>query len=591
MTPQERFAELIELYDGMQYGEMVKKATQLSIDYPYSFEVWNILAVGYKALGETAEAEIGFRKAAELNPNFAKAFYNLGITLHDQGKFDHAISAYRRALDVEPSYAAAWYNMGNTLGHQGKHGEAVAAYARAIEINPAYLDAYRNMGNAYKDQGKFDDAIEAYQHALSLKPNNEEVYYNNMGLALNALGRLDEALVAYERALALNPDFADAHNNMGITLRECGNLDAALIACERALALNPDLAEGYNHLGLILKQQGNLDRAIIAFERGHNLKPNDADINNNLGQACLLNNNFSIGFRLFEWRWKMDLNRGKALISSRPVWNGENGKRLLLWGEQGIGDEIMFASMIQELETICSKLIVACDPRLIPVFQRSFSPNTVFHDRKAISSEDDYDFHIPMGSVATILRPSLDRFEISAKPYLSYRTERSKELRDLLLQDGAKRIIGISWNTTAPNGTALHRNISLEQLAGHLPQGDTMLVNLQYGDVSEQISQVREKRGIKVAEVAGIDNRADIEGLADLIAACDHVVSIDNSTVHLAGALGIATSALLPLDPNWRWGLHGKKSYWYDSLTLYRQQNAGEWNDVLDELQSDLCNL
>ena len=127
MTPQQRFAELVEFYAQKQFEKMVNKATQLSLEYPSSFEVWNILAAGQKALGNLTEAEKGFRKSTEFNPKFAEAFYNLGITLHDQGKFDEAVLAYRHAFEVEPRHAAAHYNMGNTLGHQNKLDEAVAA--------------------------------------------------------------------------------------------------------------------------------------------------------------------------------------------------------------------------------------------------------------------------------------------------------------------------------------------------------------------------------------------------------------------------------------------------------------------------------
>lgn len=264
MTPQQRFAELVEFYAQKQFEKMVNKATQLSLEYPSSFEVWNILAAGQKALGNLTEAEKGFRKSTEFNPKFSEAFYNLGITLHDQGKFDEAVLAYRHAFEVEPRHAAAHYNMGNTLGHQNKLDEAVAAYAHAIKINPAYVEAYRNMGNTLRDQGKFDEAIAAYQTAISLKPDCAEAYYNNMGIAFKAQEKLDEAIAAYAHALALKPDFVEAYNNMGIAFQEQGKLGEAIAAYRRALEIKPDLAAAQVqmlHLMVHLLQQ------ICDFER------------------------------------------------------------------------------------------------------------------------------------------------------------------------------------------------------------------------------------------------------------------------------------------------------------------------------------
>ena len=149
---------------------------------------------------------------------------------------------------------------------------------------------------------------------------------------------------------------------------------------------------------------------------------------------------------------------------------------------------------------------------------------------------------------------------------------------------GAKKVVGISWHSES---RAHHKSVSLKKLAESLSNAGTEIVNLQYGDVSEQLFGLQKSTGIKIREISKIDNRNDIEGLADLIAACDEVVSVSNITVHLAGALGIDTKVLLPFNPDWRWGVKQSHSYWYRSLKLYRQEHPNDWENVFINLRKD----
>ena len=245
----------------------------------------------------------------------------------------------------------------------------------------------------------------------------------------------------------------------------------------------------------------------------------------------------------------------------------------------------MYASLIPELAASSSKLIVQCDERLIPLFKRSFIDGIEYRCRKSPAPEDSYDCHIPMGSLPNIFRPSLDSFSKASKAYLHCESERSQELRKTLLKGEAKTLIGISWNSSSPIAGAHHRNITLSDMAQHLDAPDVQLVNLQYGDVSDEIAKLKEDHGIEVAEVSEIDNRNDIDGLAALIMACDQIVSIDNATVHLAGALGANTKVLLPFNRSWQWGLDRSDSYWYGSLQLHRQKNHGDWKHVLKTIK------
>ena len=344
----------------------------------------------------------------------------------------------------------------------------------------------------------------------------------------------------------------------------------------------------YQIIGAAKIGLGKLEEAIQAYTKAISIKPDYAEPHFNKSLQKLLLGDFASGWNLYEWRWKMEHNIGKKLDSSKPIWNGQRDVSVFLWAEQGIGDEIMFASLIPELEERCSSLTVKCDERLITLFERSFSQKTNFQFEQDKVTEDTYDFHIPMASLPSIFRPSLDSFKQVSNAYLYCDVKRAEELRKTILKGKAEILIGISWNSSATRPGAHHRNITLSDLAKHLHGPGVRLVNLQYGNVADEIANLRDDHGIEVTEMPDVDNRNDIDGLAALIMACDAVVSIDNATVHLSGALGAKTKILLPFNRNWQWGTSGSSSYWYNSVELYRQQSAGDWTQVLERLKLQL---
>ena len=291
---------------------------------------------------------------------------------------------------------------------------------------------------------------------------------------------------------------------------------------------------------------------------------------------------FELGFAEHEWRWKRpELKLGAVLDTSKPMWCGEHNQAVFVWREQGIGDEIMFASLLSELHSVSSKVIVECEPRLISLFERSFSKDITFVSDRSSVNEDMYDFHISLGSLSRFFRTSVESFKANNSHYLFHDGVRTKKLRQKLLSGEDKKLIGISWKTASPVPNAQDRNIKLSDIARVLNKPGTQLVSLQYGDVSDEISNLKEEFGISVTQVSEVDNKNDIDGLASLIMVCDEVVSTTNVTVHLAGALGADVSVLLPFVPRWIWGRPNSPSTWYGSVKTYRQSTVGEWDTVL----------
>ena len=257
---------------------------------------------------------------------------------------------------------------------------------------------------------------------------------------------------------------------------------------------------------------------------------------------------------------------------------------LLIWREQGLGDTIMFASILHELRDHIEQLTVALDSRLIPLFERSFSEDIQFIKETQELNPNNIDYHLPIGSLPLYFRSDLADFQAVKSPYLKADASQTKELRDKILGTSSKKLCGVSWSSSRTESVLKNKNIALTSICQAIDTDQIELVNLQYGDTKKEINEVFEKTGINIHQEETIDNFNDLDGLAALISACDFVISIDNVTVEISGALGKKTFVLLTFDHGWRWGIDSEQSYWHPSVQMTRQEERGDWSAPLKRL-------
>ena len=624
-APSDLIKQLVDLYNSGDLSGAIERAKELASQYPKAFDIWNIMGAAAAQLEQFDQAVIAFQNALEIRPDDAKVYNNMGSAYKIQEKFQEAANCYKRALELNPDYAEACYNLGvaymdlsmwedaaeaftntsflnpnhaeakNNLGaaleQLGMYDEAMVAYKNALIINPDYAEAHKNLGTIFQKTGMLDDAILSYKAALLLKPDFNEAL-NDLGTTLERLGKLDEAINCFNELLILWPDHPEACNNLGCVLQKKNMRRQAIALHRKALALKPDFPEAFYSLGVALMELNKLDEALVAYKNALALRINYPEAQYNLGKIYLSKNDFKQAFELLEWRWMVsDRFIGTQFQSDKPVWDGSGGAQVLVWREQGIGDEIMFSSMFPELNKKSNKIIIECDSRLLPLYKRSFSENIVFLDDRNEIDNYHYDSQIALGSLPRYLRSRVEDFRHAAPGWLKTDPERVHNLRTKLKALGNDRIIGVSWSTSGTWPQSKSRNISLDLLASHLARIPATFVSLQYGDTAEEILSVNGASDINIESFEEIDLFSDIDGLAALISACDMVISIDNATVHLAGALGVDTRVLLPFMPDERWGLGRSDSYWYDQLKLYRQEKEGDWTKPLDLLISEISKL
>ena len=546
--------------------------------------------VGHLSEGEWTAAEACLRESLRLMPDRPSTLNNLAAALIKQGKFDDARPLVDQARAIDPAAPQVWLNQGLILNAQGAFNAAVGCYDQILAHAPDHHEAWSNRGVALNAAGEHEAALLSYEHALHLKPDYAEAWCNQ-GVAQDEMGRYADALDSYQRAIELKPGYAEAWCNRGVALNELDRHDEALASYDKAIELDPDYAPVYNNKGVALTDLGREEEALACFSQALQRRPDDAEAHWNRSKLLIARGDYRGGWEEFDYRWQVNTLNLRPLASDKPRWLGAPSKApLLLWAEQGLGDQILFGSTLPDIVAFPQKKYVALDRRLIPLFQRSVRGfEYVPLDRAG--DLPDVEEQLALGSLPRLLRPSRESFAEARYPYLVADAQRVAVLRQKVSRPD-RLVCGVSWSSNR-KGIGSHKSISLAQMLPPLASDRLHFVNLQYGDTSAERDALRAAHGIEVQNIAEVDNFNDIDGLAALIDACDVVLTTSNSTAHLAGALGKTTLLLLPFGKGRLWYWYGPQghSLWYPSIQTYAQQYAGQWQHPLAQIQTYLNKL
>ncbi len=377
-------------------------------------------------------------------------------------------------------------------------------------------------------------------------------------------------------------------------LHKKGEFEGAILAYRRAIEISPDNSEAYNNLGASLHAQGDLGKSVQAYNQAITTNPQFAEGHKNLGMLLLQKGDFEKGWELCEWRWLCKDFPFEHRNFPQPSWDGSslNGRSILVWAEQGVGDEIMFASILADLLQMKANIMVECDSRLVPLFQRSF-PKIQFFPRQNLPDtkllDTDITYQIPMGSLGRWLRPNVDSFRQKANSYLQACPEKTSALREKYkkLAD-SKLLIGISWKS-ANQYTGKDKSTLLDDWTSILSQQDCYFINLQYGNVGREIKEYcADKNNVFMYVEEEIAPLESLDDFAAQASALDLIISTSNTTVHMAGALGKSVWTLLPYIPDWRWMLDQEDTLWYPKMKLFRQHKIGDWSGVFTQVKMAL---
>lgn len=495
----------------------------------------------------------------------------------------------QKAVEELVQFAIERHRSGDIAGAQ-------ALYGKALEISPTHPVALHNLGLIFLERGDLDSAALLLGEAVRQRPE-EAAFIYSLALALQQRGELPEALKQYDEAVKLRPVFREAWENRGVVLQDLEDFEAASESYSQALRLAPDSPVASRNLGNVLRVIGRLDEAIAHYRSVLDATPLNAEIRFALGATLITRGEFEQGWPLCEWRfWSPEfLEANPPYRVPLPHWEGGDlgNHSLLIYGEQGIGDEIMFASCLKDLSGRADGLALLCHPRLVPLFSRSFPNIKVVAktgDNPPPRLTDDWmaDVCTAIGSLPQHFRSSEAAFP--GTPYLVPDRRVVESWSERLSSLGAGLKVGISWRGGAEARARNARSIALDRFTPIFAGKDITFVNVQYGQHAAEIEAFNRSTVNPLISFPEIDPLQDMDGFAALLSALDLVITVDNSTAHLAGALGVPTWLLLPAHADWRWLKGRETTPWYRSLRIFwqREHRNAAWEEVISRLGDSL---
>ncbi|MDH3326556.1 MAG: tetratricopeptide repeat protein [Gammaproteobacteria bacterium] len=482
-----------------------------------------------------------------------------------------------------------FFNKALIFQSNNQYPQAIEYYEKAVSLKPDYLPTRQVLGYLYQATEQYTEALIQYRHAIKLHEYSATLQ-NSAGLCEELCRNLPAAKYHYKMAIQLEQNSAESLNNLGNVCRKLGEYEVAEKYLLEALRLNISI-ETLANLGLVMEELGKLSLALSFYEHALRLQPDNPQLNWNKSLVLLSQGHFDQGWFLYD-QGKFAKTRSKQIspqVTDKSEFSIEyfRDKSVYIRGEQGIGDEIMFASCIPDILAVATKCTIECDGRLLLLFQRSFPEASVVGQCDPSSGKlnvenTDADVVISMGSLPRFVRRNYSDFPPEkAFLYSSNKAEESWRQRYTTKQKSVN--IGISWKGGI-NDESRRRSTELNAWTNILSIKNINFVNLQYGDISDE-KEIADKY---LTEWPDTNHYHDIEQLAAQISALDLVITVSNATAHLAGALGVPVFILLPHSPNWRWFMGKNPSPWYGSATLFTQKKTDDWKDVFEAIEHTL---
>lgn len=522
--------------------------------------------------GRIADAAKWALKAVNQDDANPKAYHLLGMTLERMGHVHKALVTYERAFELDPADPELLVNLGLTAWNLKLTEGAAKLFELYIAACPDSPLGYNNLGSVLCDLGRPDDGIEMLRAAIYRMPG-EAILWNSLATVLAEQGRAEESLIFYNEAIRLQPDYSRGYHNLGYAYQHLGRLEEALTHYDQALERVTDPGE---------RMEGRHSRSICLIGAGQ----------------------LDEGFREYEIR---NHERFRAYVHhmvKAPRWNGEpaEGLKLLLVGEQGLGDEFMFANILPDVIDELGpdgKLQVAVDPRLVKLFQRSFPEAEIgsYEDRTLVDKDgnkalrfvpftdgNEPDMWAPMGSALGTYRKSVADFP--HKPFLIPDAGRVAEFRARLKQLPGKKV-GVCWRSMMLGAKRAKYFSDIDGWAPLLKTKGVSFINLQYGDCGEEIAGAASRHGIEIHRMEGLDLREDIDGAAALSAALDLVISAPTAAAATAASVG---AEVWFLAAGRTWPQLGTDEYpWYAKTQVLSPERFGDWASLMPRVAAQLA--
>ncbi len=516
-------------------------------------------------------AQLGLQ-AVNIDENLALACHITAIALDKLGVASLALGMYERALQLSPEEPEIYQNLGLLAWRMDLYDVAEKFFRIFCRMMPNHVEGPNNLACVLRDKGEFESAIEVLRAAI-YENQESSLLWNSLGTVMMEQTEFDNAVLFYEQALQLEPNLARAYHNIGYCRATEGRHDVALDYLQKALDLDVmpanERAETEHAIAISLIGSGQLDKAWDAYE-------------------CRNNPRY-----------------GGATSYSIPLkqWDGEplEGKKILVVGEQGLGDEVMFLNMGHDLIDRLGpegSLTIGVVPRLEALMQRSFPTAKVTKHSTVrsnaiplrgcplITDWDTYDFWAPMASVLRALRTDISDFPTEGG-FLTPDPDRVEHWKNELTKLGPGLKTGILWKSMLMTAKRSKYYSPFTQWKDTLKTEGVVWVNLQYGECAEDIERAEKEFGVKIHQMEGINLKDDLDDLAALCVALDLVVGPMNATTNIAAGSG-ARTAIIGAPNAWPYLGTGELP-WYPTAKVFAPDTINNWKPAMKNFRDWLA--
>lgn len=557
---------------------------------PENAYVYSFLGNYYGKINELNNARMYQEKAILSNPYEESFYINLATTYKFLGSLDLSIKILEYILLIHPKNETTLLLHADVCFISSQFKKSFSSYENLISFEQKSKNTKYKKEYCHKliISNKLEKAKNILKELVEEKDLIDVLYYKS--LILIEENEFKKAYDYVNKCFEINKQYVQGYIVQGIILERQQKFEEAIKHLKKALTIERNNISALRNLGMIYSHIGNLDEAISYLDKTINLEPNDHESKYILGQIQLYKKIFKEGWKNYESRWLCKYFKEKKFFSSKPLLtNLDNLNNVFLWPEQGIGDQIMYGSMINQLSKLCNKLTVRLDERLIKLFDKK-NPDVKFIGKKDMINDTEFDHHMSLVDLGKFFRLNTNEFKKTKFPYITYEKKLSTKIKNSFKQKN-QFIIGISW-TSKNKEMGEDKSINLKNLLPILKLKNITFLDLEYENSEEEKQHIYEKIGTKIYRISEIDYFNDILGVSSIINACDLIITCSNINAHLSGALGKQTFLLLPIGKGrlLNWSSINHESVWYPSIKIFQQTNSGNWSDPIDKIREEVLN-
>ena len=565
-----RLAEAKRLHREGNFEEARKKYEKLLRKQPVNQMVLSLLGVLHLQCQQYPEAVDCLRKACAKPYSDSDLPYNLGLAYYHLHDYEQAVKSYLKSVEMNPEHDRAYCMMSKAYLEWNKRQyrtQALTALLKDIEVTGRF-DSYVMAAELLHEEGKYQDARGLAKRALEMEPTSEigiftlakTIVAENYDKAYVDVRHAEPVIKAGDLILKMNPNSWRGHHVIAEALAMIGETELALQHYQKVNQIKPDFPVSRTNAGILMLRQGRLRDGWnqMSYRKAHGVKLFGIDVS--AFDSC----------RADQWEGQI-----------------ETGKKLLIACEQGIGDQFLYCQMLRDLIEAGMEIHMTCTDKILPMLERSLPQMHFYASSKPLPQEiiDGMDYKTDLMDVGKYLRDDLAKFG-SPFHFLVPDSGLVASFREKYSRFDGRLKVGISWKSSSKSVGSL-KSTALKQWKEILTIPGVQFINIQYGSVADEISEVNSELGIDIF-VDDFDPFFDIEKALAQISVLDLVISVSNAAVHMAGQLGIPTWIILNCRPLWHWFEAGNTSLWYESVTLFRQDQLENWEPVLHRVADDL---